>query len=159
VTAGQVAGLAPAGVVISPGPCAPADAGISMDTVKACARAGIPLLGICLGHEAIGAAFGARIVSAPYPVHGRASAISHDGRGVLAGLPDPFPATRYHSLLVDEVTLPLELAVTARTDGIPMGIRHHALPVEGIQFHPESILTIHGAAIIANFTRTVATPR
>jgi anthranilate synthase component 2 len=158
VTAAQVADAAPAGVVISPGPCAPAEAGISMAAVTACVRSGIPLLGICLGHEAIGAAFGARIVPAPHPVHGRASAISHDGQGVLAGLPDPFQATRYHSLLVDEFTLPVELAVTARTGNIPMGIRHRTLPVEGIQFHPESILTAHGAAIIANFTRAAAAP-
>jgi para-aminobenzoate synthetase / 4-amino-4-deoxychorismate lyase len=159
VTAAEVVSAAPAGVVISPGPGAPADAGISMDTVTACAQAGIPLLGICLGHEAIGAAFGARIVSAPRPVHGRASVISHDGRGVLAGLPEPFQAARYHSLIVDEFTLPLELAITARTATIPMGIRHRTIPVEGIQFHPESILTSHGAAIIKNFTTAARAPR
>jgi anthranilate synthase/aminodeoxychorismate synthase-like glutamine amidotransferase len=145
--------------VISPGPCAPADAGISMEAVSACAQADIPLLGICLGHEAIGAAFGARIVSAPRPVHGRSSLITHDGHGVLTGLPDPFEAARYHSLIVDEFTLPLELAVTAWTAGIPMGIRHRTFPVEGIQFHPESILTTHGAAIIRNFTSAARAAR
>jgi anthranilate synthase component 2 len=151
VTATAIVDGAPAGVVISPGPCTPAEAGISIATVTACASAGIPLLGVCLGHQAIGAAFGARIVRAPLPVHGKAFPVSHDGRGVLAGLPQPFQATRYHSLIIDESTLPVELAVTARTGTIPMGVRLRGRPVEGVQFHPESILTTHGAAIIANF--------
>jgi anthranilate synthase/aminodeoxychorismate synthase-like glutamine amidotransferase len=156
VTAAQAVAAAPAGVVISPGPCAPAEAGISVATVTACAAAGIPLLGICLGHQAIGAAFGADIVAAPRPVHGTAFPVTHDGSGVLRGLPSPFLATRYHSLIVDEATLPLDLLVTARTDGIPMAIRHAARPVEGVQFHPESILTTHGAALIANFLAAAA---
>jgi len=153
VTAQQVIAAAPACVVISPGPCAPAEAGISIDTVTACAAAGIPLLGICLGYQAIGAAFGADIVKAPSPVHGKAFPVTHDGHGVLAGLPSPFQATRYHSLIVDEDTLPPDLVVTARTDGVPMGVRHRGYPIEGVQFHPESILTTHGPGIIANFVR------
>jgi len=152
VSAGQVVAAAPAGVVISPGPCAPAEAGISIATVTACAAAGVPLLGICLGHQAIGAAFGADIIAAPRPVHGSAFPVTHDGAGVFRGLPSPFQATRYHSLIVDEGTLPPDLLVTARTDGIPMAVRHATRPVEGVQFHPESILTSHGAALIANFT-------
>ena len=155
VTAGQVIAAAPACVVISPGPCAPAEAGISMATVTACAAAGVPLLGICLGHQAIGAAFGADIIAAPRPVHGTAFPVTHDGAGVFRGLPSPFQATRYHSLIVDEATLPSSLLVTARTDGVPMALRHASCPVEGVQFHPESILTAHGAVIIANFVATV----
>jgi para-aminobenzoate synthetase / 4-amino-4-deoxychorismate lyase len=179
VTAAQVIAAAPAGVVISPGPCAPAEAGISVATVTACAQARVPLLGICLGHQAIGAAFGARIVRAPSPVHGKAFPVTHDGGGVLAGLPSPFQATRYHSLILDEATLPRELAVTARTGisstgisstgisstgisstgisitgGITMGVRHRTRPIEGVQFHPESILTTHGSTIVATFVAT-----
>ena len=154
VTAAQVAGAAPAGVVISPGPCAPAEAGISIDVVRSCAGV-IPLLGICLGHQAIAAAFGTDIVKAPRPVHGQAFAVTHDGGGVLAGLPSPFQATRYHSLIVDEQTLPADLVITARSGSLPMGLRHISAPVEGVQFHPESILTTHGAALIRNFVLAV----
>ena len=151
VTAAAVIAARPDGIVISPGPCAPAEAGISIAAVRAAAAAGLPLLGICLGHQAIGAAFGAEIVRAPRPVHGQAFPVSHDGRGVLSGLPDPFQATRYHSLIVDEATLPAELEVTARTNGLPMGIRHRTKPIEGVQFHPESILTTHGGSLIRSF--------
>jgi para-aminobenzoate synthetase/4-amino-4-deoxychorismate lyase len=151
VTAAQVADASPAGVVISPGPCAPAEAGISIDVVRR--AAGIPLLGVCLGHQAIAAAFGAAIIRAPRPVHGQAGPISHDGRGVLAGLPDPFPATRYHSLIIDEATLPPELVITARSGTLPMGVRHASAPIEGVQFHPESILTTHGEQLIRTFVR------
>jgi para-aminobenzoate synthetase / 4-amino-4-deoxychorismate lyase len=154
VTAAQVAGAAPAGVVISPGPCAPAEAGISIDVVRSCAGV-IPLLGICLGHQAIAAAFGADIVKAPRPVHGQAFAVTHDGGGVLAGLPSPFQATRYHSLIVDERTLPADFVITARSGSLPMGLRHVSAPVEGVQFHPESVLTTHGAALIRNFVLAV----
>jgi para-aminobenzoate synthetase / 4-amino-4-deoxychorismate lyase len=154
VTAAQVAGAGPAGVVISPGPCAPAEAGISIDVVRRCAGV-TPLLGICLGHQAIAAAFGADIVKAPRPVHGQAFAVTHDGGGVLAGLPSPFQATRYHSLIVDERTLPGDLVITARSGSLPMGLRHVSAPVEGVQFHPESILTTHGAALIRNFVLAV----
>jgi para-aminobenzoate synthetase / 4-amino-4-deoxychorismate lyase len=154
VSAEQVMAFGPAGVLISPGPCAPADAGISVDVVRGCGA--VPLLGVCLGHQAIAAAFGARIVRAPRPVHGQSSVIVHDGRGVLAGVPRRFRATRYHSLVVDEGSLPSTLAVTARTrGGIAMGLRHAVLPIEGVQFHPESILTAHGEQIIRNFARAM----
>jgi para-aminobenzoate synthetase component I len=156
VTASQVVDAGPAGVVISPGPCAPAEAGISIAAVTACAHARVPLLGICLGHQAIGAAFGARVVKAPTPVHGKAFPVTHRAQGVLRGLPNPFQATRYHSLIIDEATLPPDLIVTARTDGIPMAIGHRTRPVEGVQFHPESILTTHGETIIASFVATAA---
>jgi len=156
VTATQVIEAGPACVVISPGPCAPAEAGISVAAVTACVQADVPLLGICLGHQAIGVAFGAEVVKAPSPVHGKAFPVTHNGRGVLAGLPSPFQATRYHSLILDEATLPPDLMVTARTDGIVMAVSHRSRPVEGVQFHPESILTTHGSAIIASFVTGAA---
>jgi para-aminobenzoate synthetase/4-amino-4-deoxychorismate lyase len=154
VTVAQVASAGPAGVVISPGPCAPAEAGISVEAVRACAAAGIPLLGICLGHQAIAAAFGAAIIRAPRPVHGQPFEVTHDGCGVFAGLPAAFQATRYHSLIIDEPTLPPELVITARTGPLPMGVRHMTAPVEGVQFHPESILTPEGAVLIRNFVKS-----
>ena len=145
----------PDGIVISPGPGIPADAGVSVNVVRACA-AMTPLLGICLGHQAIAAAYGARIAAAPQPVHGQAALITHDGGGLLAGLPPRFPAARYHSLIVNERSLPPGLLITARGPGaIPMGLRHTEHPAEGLQFHPESILTPHGDGIIANFARAV----
>jgi len=155
VSAQQVAAFGPAGVVISPGPCTPADAGISVDVVRAFGGQA-PLLGVCLGHQAIAAAFGARVVAAPRPVHGQTSAIAHDGRGFLAGLPQPFEAARYHSLMVDEGSLPPFLAVTATARGrIPMALRHSTQPTEGVQFHPESILTSCGEMIIRNFVQAI----
>ena len=153
-TAAQIAAAGPAGLVISPGPGTPAEAGISIDMVRL--AAGVPLLGICLGHQAIAAAFGAAIIRAPRPVHGQARPVRHDGRGLLAGLPDPFQATRYHSLIVDESTLPPELVITARSGTLPMGLRHVSAPVEGVQFHPESILTTHGELLIRTFVGSAA---
>jgi anthranilate synthase/aminodeoxychorismate synthase-like glutamine amidotransferase len=140
------------GVVISPGPGEPRDAGISVDLVRACAERGLPLLGVCLGHQAIGAAAGARIVRARSIMHGKVSAVHHDGQGVFRGLESPFEATRYHSLVIDETSLPPELRVTARSsDGEIMGVRHALHPIEGVQFHPESILTRAGKPLLRNF--------
>jgi anthranilate synthase/aminodeoxychorismate synthase-like glutamine amidotransferase len=142
----------PAGVVISPGPGEPSAAGISIETVRACAERALPLLGVCLGHQAIGAAFGGRIVRARSIMHGKVSAIDHDGRGVFAGIESPIEATRYHSLVVEEASCPDVLEITARTrDGEIMGLRHRELPIEGLQFHPESILTAEGKRLLANF--------
>ena len=155
ISARSVSDSGPDGIVISPGPGTPADAGVSVNIVRACA-ATIPLLGICLGHQAIAAAYGARIATAPQPVHGQASLITHDGGGLLAGLPRRFPAARYHSLIVNEGSLPPGLLITARgPGGIPMGLRHIEHPAEGLQFHPESILTPYGDDIISNFVRAV----
>jgi anthranilate synthase component II len=138
------------GIVISPGPCTPGEAGISVPLVRRLAGT-VPILGVCLGHQAIGAAFGARIIRAPRLMHGKVSMIAHDGVGVLSGLPNPFQATRYHSLIVERATLPAELEITAEADGLIMGMRHRSLPVEGVQFHPESILTPTGNDLLANF--------
>jgi para-aminobenzoate synthetase/4-amino-4-deoxychorismate lyase len=156
VSARGISRFAPDGIVISPGPGSPAEAGISIDTVRACAVT-TPLLGVCLGHQAIAAAYGARIAAAPRPVHGQSSPITHDGRGALSGLPRRFHAARYHSLIVEEHSLPPALVITARgPGGIPMGLRHVRHPAEGLQFHPESILTNYGGEIIRNFARIVA---
>jgi anthranilate synthase component 2 len=138
------------GIVISPGPCTPGEAGISVPLVRRLAGT-VPILGVCLGHQAVGAAFGGRITRAPKLMHGKISMIAHDGAGIFAGLPNPFQATRYHSLIVDRATLPSELEVTAEADGLVMGLRHRTLPVEGVQFHPESILTPTGKDLLANF--------
>lgn len=138
------------GIVISPGPCTPTEAGISVDLVKELAGV-VPILGVCLGHQAIGAAFGAEIVRAPKLMHGKTSMISHNGAGLFAGLPNPFQATRYHSLIVERWTLPPVFEITAEADGLIMGMRHREFPVEGVQFHPESILTPAGNDLLANF--------
>jgi anthranilate synthase component II len=152
VTVEDVEELAPMldGIVISPGPCTPGEAGISVPLVRRLAGT-VPILGVCLGHQAVGAAFGGRITRAPKLMHGKISMIAHDGAGIFAGLPNPFQATRYHSLIVDRATLPSELEVTAEADGLVMGLRHRTLPVEGVQFHPESILTPTGKDLLANF--------
>jgi para-aminobenzoate synthetase component 2 len=142
------------GVLISPGPGTPHEAGQSMAFVSACAQRALPLFGVCLGHQAIGAVFGAPVVRAPELLHGKTSMIEHDGSGVLAGLPSPFIATRYHSLAVEESALPAEIVVTARTpSGVVMALRHKALPIEGVQFHPESVLTQGGHRMVANWLR------
>jgi anthranilate synthase component II len=138
-------------VVISPGPCTPAEAGICVPLIQQLAGE-IPILGVCLGHQSIGAAFGANIVRTPLVLHGKTSQIIHNGQGIFAGLPNPFTATRYHSLIVERDTLPLSLEITAETaDGVIMGLRHRELPVEGVQFHPESILTPVGKQLLGNF--------
>ncbi|TSD99223.1 aminodeoxychorismate/anthranilate synthase component II [Skermania sp. ID1734] len=140
------------GILLSPGPGTPDRAGATMGLVAACADAGTPLLGVCLGHQAIGAAYGATVTRAPELLHGKTSLVHHNGEGVLTGLPDPFTATRYHSLTVLEDTIPDELEVTARTDsGIVMGMRHRELPIHGVQFHPESVLTQGGHRMLANW--------
>jgi len=140
------------GVLISPGPGVPEKAGVSMAVVSAAADAELPVLGVCLGHQAIGVAFGAVVDRAPELLHGKASDVLHHGDGVLTGLPTPFTATRYHSLTVREDTLPDELQVTARTaSGVVMAVRHRSLPIEGVQFHPESVLTQGGHRILANW--------
>jgi len=150
-TAGEVVGRHPEAVVISPGPCTPREAGISCELVRECAGR-IPLLGVCLGHQCIGAAFGGEIVRARRLMHGKVSAIRHDGRGLFAGLPNPFEATRYHSLAVRRDGLPACLEVSAEAeDGEIMGLRHRAHAVEGVQFHPESILTREGRGVLRNF--------
>ena len=150
-TLSVAAALAPEAVVISPGPCTPNDAGICVELIRA-APADLPILGVCLGHQAIGQAFGATVVRAPVPMHGKVSQISHDGRGVFAGLPNPFAATRYHSLMVAQQTLPPALVATAQSeDGVLMGIRHRERPVFGVQFHPESIASQGGHEILGNF--------
>lgn len=138
------------GIVISPGPCTPVEAGISVGLIRRLAGV-VPILGVCLGHQAIGAAFGGSVVRAPRLMHGKTSMISHDGRGIFAGLPNPFQATRYHSLIVERSTLPDDLTITAEADGLIMGFRHRTLRVEGVQFHPESILTPTGNDLLANF--------
>jgi anthranilate synthase component II len=151
ITLEGVARLKPARIVVSPGPCTPNEAGISVPLIRELAGK-VPILGVCLGHQAIGQAFGGRIVHAKELMHGKTSAIRHDRRGVFRELPDPFNATRYHSLAIERASLPGSLEVTAWTDdGEIMGVRHRELGVEGVQFHPESILTEHGHRLLKNF--------
>lgn len=140
------------GLVISPGPGTPDDAGVSMAAIEAFGRGEVPVLGVCLGHQSIGQVFGGQIVRARSIMHGKVSSVRHDGRGVFEGLPDPFEATRYHSLVIEESTIPETLEITARTDdGEIMGVRHRTLPIEGVQFHPESIMTGEGKRLLGNF--------
>jgi anthranilate synthase/aminodeoxychorismate synthase-like glutamine amidotransferase len=148
----QLLARKPDGVVISPGPGMPEDAGVSIELIRAAAQAGIPVLGVCLGHQAIGVVYGGRIVRARSIMHGKTSQIDHDGQGVFRGLAPRFEATRYHSLVIEEASCPDVLRITARTDdGEIMGVRHRDLPVEGVQFHPESILTTCGKQLLQNF--------
>ena len=151
ISVDQIVAWEPAKIVISPGPCTPTEAGISVETIQRLAGK-IPLLGVCLGHQSIGQAFGGRIVRAQRVMHGKLSQVTHDGRGVFAGLPSPFTVTRYHSLAIERASLPACLEVTATSeDGEVMGVRHRELAVEGVQFHPEAILTEHGHALLRNF--------
>ena len=153
----EVEALRPDRILISPGPCTPQDAGISMDLIKHFANTArrVPILGVCLGHQAIGAAFGGDVVRAPKLMHGKTSEVEHDGKTIFAGIPSTMTCTRYHSLIVSEKGLPKELEISARTvDGETiMGLRHRDLPIEGVQFHPESVLTVHGKQIIQNFLK------
>ena len=151
MTVAEIEALAPAKIVISPGPCSPNEAGVSLEVIRTFAGR-IPILGVCLGHQAIGQAFGGAVVHAKELMHGKTSPVTHTGEGVFAGLPTPFTATRYHSLAVERSSLPAELAVTAWTDdGEIMGLAHTRFDVEGVQFHPESILTEHGHRMLGNF--------
>ena len=153
VTVAEIVRRRPAALIISPGPCTPREAGVSVAAVAELVGR-VPILGVCLGHQVIAAALGGRVVRAPEPVHGRTSAIHHDSRRLFEGLPNPLRATRYHSLIVEEASLPECLTVTARTaDGLIMAVEHRQLPVFGIQFHPESILTERGHQLLANFLR------
>ena len=156
VTLDEAAELAPDAVLVSPGPGRPEDAGISMEIIR-WAAGRVPVLGVCLGHQCIGAAWGGRVARAPRVMHGKTSQIHHDGNGLFAGLPSPLEATRYHSLIVEEASLPNELEVVATSDdGLVMGLRHRDFEVEGVQFHPESILTPDGHSLLFNFlARTV----
>ena len=146
-----IAALDPERIVLSPGPCTPNEAGVSLEVIRRLAGKK-PILGVCLGHQAIGQAFGGRIVHARQLMHGKVSLIHHEGKGVFGGLPTPYEATRYHSLAIERGSCPPELEITAWTDdGEIMGVRHRSLPIEGVQFHPESILTQHGHALLRNF--------
>jgi anthranilate synthase component 2 len=159
ITLGEIAAWEPELIVISPGPCTPNEAGISVPLIQRFAGK-IPILGVCLGHQAIGQAFGGRIVRAQRVMHGKLSPVTHDNRGVFAGLPSPFAATRYHSLAIERASLPAELEVTATAeDGEIMGVRHREVAVEGVQFHPEAILTEHGKHLLANFLAGAAAAR
>jgi anthranilate synthase component 2 len=151
MSADEIEGLAPQRIVLSPGPCTPNEAGVSLEVIRRFAGR-VPILGVCLGHQAIGQAFGGKVVHAKTLMHGKVSRIHHLGTGVFRGLPTPYEATRYHSLAIERDTCPADLEVTAWTDdGEIMGVRHRTLPVEGVQFHPESILTQHGHALLRNF--------
>jgi para-aminobenzoate synthetase component II len=158
ISVADVGTVGAAGILLSPGPGTPERAGITMDVIKAYAGT-LPMFGVCLGHQAIGAAFGATVTRAPELLHGKTSEVHHNGAGVLAGLPEPFTATRYHSLAVVPGTLPDEIEVTGRTDsGIVMAMRHRSLPIEGVQFHPESVLTEGGHTMLANWLAACGLP-
>ncbi len=159
ITLDEVARAGPEGIVISPGPCTPNEAGISVPLIRRFAGA-VPILGVCLGHQCIGQAFGATVAGAGEIRHGKLSEVQHDGQGVFTGLPSPFRAIRYHSLAIQPGTVPAELEVSAWSDsGVIMGVRHRRYPVEGVQFHPESIMTEHGKALLRNFLNIVEAAR
>jgi anthranilate synthase component 2 len=151
LTPEEVEALAPDRILLSPGPCTPQEAGISIDLIRHMAGK-VPILGVCLGHQAIGAAFGGNVIRAPRLMHGKTSQVDHDGKTIFAGITTPMTCTRYHSLIVEEKGLPADLEISARTaDGTIMGLRHRTFPVEGVQFHPESVLTSDGKRLIENF--------
>lgn len=151
VTVSDIQKMNPAAIVISPGPCTPREAGVSLELIRELGSS-VPMLGVCLGHQAMAVALGGRVIRASEPVHGRTSLVFHDGGQLFANLPNPLRATRYHSLIVDEATLPRELIVTARTaDMVPMALVHRSWPLYGVQFHPESVLTQHGRTLLSNF--------
>ena len=153
ITIEEIEGLAPERIVLSPGPCTPDDAGITLDVIRHFAGK-VPLLGVCLGHQAMGQAFGGSVVRAPYLMHGKTSQILHDGRTVFEGVENPFTATRYHSLIVDRASVPPMLEISATTsDGLVMGLRHREFICEGVQFHPESIMTAAGKRLLGNFLK------
>jgi anthranilate synthase/aminodeoxychorismate synthase-like glutamine amidotransferase len=154
ITVAEALAAKPAGIVLSPGPCTPNEAGICLDLIAAAAKVQMPLLGVCLGHQAIGQAFGGKVVRAPVPMHGKLSEVANTGKGVFEDVPSPFAATRYHSLIVERNGLPDCLEITARLDdGMIMGLRHKSLPIHGVQFHPESIASQHGHKILENFLK------
>jgi len=154
ISVDEALALKPAGIVLSPGPCTPNEAGICLDLIVAAAKAQVPLFGVCLGHQAIGQAFGGKVVRAPVPMHGKLSEVVNTGKGVFEDVPSPFSATRYHSLIVEHDSLPDSLEITARlSDGMIMGMRHKTLPIHGVQFHPESIASQHGHKILENFLK------
>ena len=156
LTAAEAVAIQPQHIVISPGPCSPNEAGICLDLIKAAATAKIPLFGVCLGLQCIGQAFGGKIVRAPTPMHGKVDQMFHKGDSVFKGLPSPIKATRYHSLAIEPASFPKDLVITAETsDGVIMGARHVSLPIHGVQFHPESIATEHGHAMLKNFLDSV----
>ena len=161
LSAGQAVGSGAKGILISPGPCTPNEAGISLDLVAACADKRLPLLGVCLGHQAIGQHFGGRVTRGGL-MHGKTSPVDHDGTGLFAGLPSPFTATRYHSLVVEDIPAALHVNATSETPGLDgtsaMGFRHAELPIHGVQFHPESIATEYGHALLANFLKLCGMP-
>jgi anthranilate synthase/aminodeoxychorismate synthase-like glutamine amidotransferase len=159
VTLAELEALAPEAVLVSPGPGRPEDAGVSNEAIRVFGERGVPVLGVCLGHQCIGQLYGGDVVRAPHVMHGKTSTINHDGAGVFAGLPDPITATRYHSLVVERDSVPDVLSVTAASeDGLVMGLRHRELPIEGVQFHPESILTESGHALLRNFLSAASAP-
>jgi anthranilate synthase/aminodeoxychorismate synthase-like glutamine amidotransferase len=155
VSVDDIRSLAPQGLLLSPGPGTPNDAGITLEAIGQLGRE-LPIVGVCLGHQAIGQSFGGRVVRASRLMHGKTSLVEHDGKTVYLGMPNPFEATRYHSLIVEEPTIPTCLEVSARTtDGEVMGLRHRSLPIEGVQFHPESFLTEQGMRLVANWVKTL----
>jgi anthranilate synthase/aminodeoxychorismate synthase-like glutamine amidotransferase len=157
VTLAELQALEPDAVLVSPGPGRPEDAGVSNDAIRAFGEAGVPVLGVCLGHQCIGQVFGGSVVRAPRVMHGKTSEITHDGAGVFTGVSSPFTATRYHSLVVERDSVPDVLEITAETeDGLVMGLRHRELPIEGVQFHPESILTESGHDLLRNYLGVAA---